>query len=171
MGNAPAAAPEKEQVIPESWPRDQLFVAVCDNAQEYAGEDGGPQSGGKGRWRVGEVGVWTSKRKLPLAHRNPEDGLIWKGWLEPVVRTRRNPQDQMVCEESQKFFSVPLAQDQRAAESAKKRGMMAPKSRKPTSKAAARAALGAPQMADALKPLSERQAQAAQVGVPIDDGR
>ncbi len=62
----------------------KLYVAVSDRDGGYAGEDGGPAYGGKGRWRIGEVGEWTSDRTLPVAQRDPKTGLIWSGWLEEV---------------------------------------------------------------------------------------
>lgn len=169
MAGAATQDPKVAQEIPTAFPPGTLFVAVNDGIQQYAGEDGGPQHGGRGRWRTGDVAAWTSSRPVPVAHRDPETGLIWKGWLEPVVRTYRGERGQIICEESQHFYSQPMAQEQRAAENAKKRGMMVPKAKKPTSKAARRATLGAPEATDALKPITaQRQAAAAQ-GIPLDD--
>src|SRR5690606_1619517 len=75
-----------ESVIPLEFPSDQLFVAVTETASEYAGHDGGPIKGGRGLWAKGAVGEWTSSAALPLALRDPETGMIWKGYLEPVLK-------------------------------------------------------------------------------------
>jgi hypothetical protein len=172
-----AAAAQKDpqgqdpQDIPTTFPPGTLFVGVNDGIQQYAGEDGGPQQGGKGRWRTGEVGPWTSRRPVPLAHRDPDSGMIWKGWVEPVLRSHPNERGQLVCDESQQFFSQPIAVEQRAAAKAKQRGMMSPTAKRPTSKAARRARLGAPPMADALKPLGQQLNAAASAGIPLDDDR
>lgn len=166
-----AAATQDRKItedIPETFPPGTLFVAVCDDLRVYAGEDGGPQHGGKGRWRVGEVGPWTADSRVPLAHRNPDDGLIWKGWLEVCTATR-SENGRLVSVSSEKVWTEPVVADQRARRKAEKEGKMLPQKKAPTAKAKRRATLGAPQMADQLKPMGERDAAAAKAGVPVRD--
>jgi len=170
-----AAATQERKItedIPATFPPGTLFVAVCDDMRAYAGEDGGPQHGGKGRWRVGEVGPWTADSRVPLAHRNPEDGLIWKGWLEVCTATRTD-NGRLVAVASEKVFTEPTVSDQRARRTAEKEGKMLPKKKAPSAKATKRATQGAPSMADALKPLGERDAvkanAASQAGVVVRD--
>lgn len=161
---------EQTTDAPAAYPPGTLFVAVNDGIQVYAGDDGGPAKGGKGRWRVGEVGPWTAVSAPPIAHRNPEDGLIWKGWLEEVETTRLDASGNTICVKSKKVFSEPLAMAQRSTARAAKAGQMIPKPKKPSAKAQKRATLGAAPMADALKPVNQRAEQLADAGIPVDTG-
>ena len=154
--------------IPESFAPDQLFVAVCDGLQVYAGDDGGPQHGGQGRWKVGEVGAWMADRTVPLAHRDPSNGLIWKGWLEACTQHSMKESGQLVSLQSDAVYSEPPMAEQRAMERIKAEGKMLPKAKAPTAKAVRRAKGGAAPMQDALKPASQRS-QIRAAGIPLDE--
>lgn len=95
--------------IPTEFPVDQLFIAVSDRGGEVAGEDGGPRTGGKGMWLVGEVARWTSGNAVPLALRDPNTGIIWKGYLEPVLRQFLGQDGKMRTESHQFFVQNPAA--------------------------------------------------------------
>lgn len=129
-----------------------LFVAVADHDGLYAGEDGGPAKGGIGRWRVGQVGPWTSSAVLPLAYRDPATGLVHSGWLEVAEQTQAGPNGTLVCTKSQKRFSIPRKPGQRAAAVAREAGMA-----EPSLEAVARAEGGPTDMTEALKPLQQRK--------------
>lgn len=95
------------------YEKDTLFVAVSDSDATYSGYDGGPQRGGKGRWRKGEVGPWTADYRIPLAKRDPDHGMIWKGWLERVTETARKPDGTLECLKSEAIFERQGAVEQR----------------------------------------------------------
>jgi len=151
-----------------TYPPETLFVAVCDGLQVYAGDDGGPQHGGKGRWKVGEVGRWTADRRVPIANRNPDDGLIWKGWLEPVTQHSVNASGQLVALASEQIFSEPPIAEQRARARAEAEGKLIPKVKAPSAKAKRRAQGGAAPMQDALKPISQQKVVRS-AGIPLDE--
>ena len=92
----------------------QLYVAVADDDRVYAGEDGGPAYNGKGRWRVGEVGEWTSNRILPIAHRDPDTGMIHRGWLEEAEVTYIE-NSRVKCSKSTKHYETPETLEERRA--------------------------------------------------------
>lgn len=95
---------EQDALTPRTYPPETLFVGVCDGDQSYAGYDGGPGKGGRGRWRVGQVGTWTANYSPPMARRNPDDGLVWRGWLEVVTQSARNTDGSLTCLSSEKIW-------------------------------------------------------------------
>lgn len=148
-------------MAPRTFPPNTLFVAVSDRDGNYAGEDGGPQRGGIGRWRKGRVGVWTSNFPPPLAKRNPADGLIHAGWLE-VVKESAVENGVRVCIESEKIFTEPRQLMKRLVEAGNALGMADPT--EPSERAVARATGGAGSMTDALLPPAQAAAKARNKG-------
>lgn len=142
-------AQDNEQAIPTEFPADQLFVAVSESAQEFVGEDGGPRTGGRGMWAKGMVGQWTARSAIPLAIRNPDDGLIWKGYLEPVTKHSYGVNGQIVCNESQKFYAYPNSEPRPAKEQKVVKGVT------PTKKAEQRAKSGPAPLGNTLKPTAK----------------
>lgn len=129
-----------------------LFVAVTDSDATYAGYDGGPQRGGKGRWKAGEVGQWTADYPPPLAYRDPDDGMIWRGWLE--VCTQTTLQDGVVkCLDSQKRFR---AAPRKEARSEKHREVAPRGSDTPTPAAEHRARSGGESIKDVMDPYGKK---------------
>jgi hypothetical protein len=136
-------------MAPRTFPPNTLFVAVTERDDNYAGEDGGPQRGGIGRWRKGLVREWTANFPPPLAKRNPEDGLIHSGWLE-VVKESILENGKRVCVESEKIYAEPRRPLQRLVAAGNAAGMADPT--EPSERAVQRAVGGAGSMADALLP-------------------
>ena len=99
---------------PGTFPAGTLFVAVSDGDAVYAGEDGGPQAGGIGRWRVGRCGAWNSSKALPLAYRDPETGLIHSGWLEVVTESIPKPDGSRQATASEKRYAPHHIVDRRS---------------------------------------------------------
>lgn len=111
MAKAQGGAGEKAETagtveaLPTSWPREQVFVAVSDNDGAAAGYDGGPEKDGIGAWARGQIGPWTTSDAVPLALRDPMNGTISRGWLEPadeIVMKNGKP----TCTKSRKFFAT-----------------------------------------------------------------
>lgn len=146
---------------PRTFPPNTLFVAVTDRDGNYAGEDGGPQRGGIGRWRKGRVGVWTADFAPPLAKRNPADGLIHAGWLE-VVTESAVENGVRICIESEKIYTEPRQAMKRLVDQGIAAGMADPT--EPSARAVARATGGAGSMADALLPPAQAAAKAIKKG-------
>lgn len=136
---------EKVTAIPQSFPPNQLFVAVSDRGGEVAGEDGGPRTGGRGMWYVGQVQTWNADSPVPLALRDPFTGLIWKGYVEPVLATRVD-NGRLVCEQSQPYFAVNPAAPKRK----EKPGVS--KSTAPSESAVSRAKHGPGKLAPLVRP-------------------
>lgn len=97
--------PQSLGLAPVSFPPETQFLAVSDNDGPAAGEDGGPVVGGRGAWAKGQVGPWTSSKRLPLAIRDPKDGTIVRGWLEPVESQHYGPNGKVISV-STKYFGV-----------------------------------------------------------------
>lgn len=160
------AAPKKQQQditpIPTEWPAMQLFVGVSDNDGAAVGFDGGPERGGSGAWARGDVRPWTSEFAVPLALRDPKDGLIVRGYLEPVLDMSNDGKTVLA---SGKFFATrnPKSGEWEAAA--------------PTAKAMQRAQRGAGSVAKAFQPVAvqnavrTRQDAMAAAGIPIDTVR
>lgn len=87
---------------------DVLYVAVSDSDKPYAGYDGGEQTGGRGRWRVGFVGPWTAKGPPPIARRDPKTGLIRSGYLEEVVTSRQKDDGTVVAVQTKQVFETAV---------------------------------------------------------------
>lgn len=109
-----AAAPKAQdpaqgegQEIPTEFRADQLFVGVGEGMAEVVGHDGGGTTNGRGMWYKGQVGHWTSKHPVPLALRDPDNGTIWKGYVEPVTATAYGLNGVVIAAESQKFYVRP----------------------------------------------------------------
>ncbi len=83
-----------------------LYVAVSESDKPYAGYDGGEQTGGRGRWRVGFVGTWTAKGAVPLARRDPKTGLIRSGYLEEVITSRVKDDGTVVAVQTKQVFET-----------------------------------------------------------------
>lgn len=96
---------QDEQLAPVSFPPETLFIAVSNHDGPAAGEDGGKAVGGIGPWAKGQVGKWTSSKRLPLAIRDPKDGEIVRGWLEPVIEQHYGPNNKVITR-SQKHYGV-----------------------------------------------------------------
>ena len=96
-----------------TFPAGTLFVAVSDGDAVYAGEDGGPQAGGIGRWRVGRTEAWSSARAIPLAYRDPATGLIHAGWLEVVTESIPNADGTRKSTASEKRYAPPRQMERR----------------------------------------------------------
>lgn len=126
--------------LPESFPPDTMFVAVSEHDKPAAGFDGGPERGGRGAWGRGTTGQWTADHTVPLALRDPKDGLIVRGYLEPVIG-----QDAMGRVVTQKFFAV--RKEDGTWEAAV-----------PTARALKRANLGADSVAKAFETVPQRRA-------------
>ena len=138
-----------------SYAKDQLFVAVSDSDATYAGYDGGPQRGGKGRWKKGDVGPWQADYRVPLAKRNPDDGLIWKGWLEKVVETARRPDGSLECLKSEPIFErmpTPEQRTQKHFAEATAESERQANAQEPSASATDRAANGGTSIKDVLTP-------------------
>lgn len=93
----------------------KVYVAVSDSDRAYAGHDGGAQTGGQGRWRVGQVGPWTAKLAVPLARRDPDSGLIRSGYLEEVLESRTKDDGTVVATRTQQLFETREEQQARIA--------------------------------------------------------
>lgn len=128
---------------------DTLYVAVSDSDKAYAGYDGGEQTGGIGRWRVGMVRPWTAKGSVPLARRDPKTGLIRSGYLEEVITSRTKDDGTVVAVQTKQVFETASEQARRLksvrAESEE------PESETVTASAKARATNGAAPLQDTLK--------------------
>lgn len=140
-----ATAAKKENIVPTSFPDDQLFVAVSDRGGEVAGEDGGPRTGGKGMWYVGQVAEWTADAPPPIALRDPNTGLIWKGYLQPVLATRVE-NGRLVATSSTSYFVVNPAAPVR------KQNAVAMEGAKPSDAAVTRASHGPGSLASKVRP-------------------
>lgn len=159
MASAPAPKSKVEvPALPTSFPPNQLFVAVADHDGAAAGFDGGPERGGSGAWARGDVRPWTAEHAVPLALRDPKDGTIARGYVEPVLDMGN---DGKVLR-SGKFFANrdPKTGEWVAAE--------------PTPKAVQRATRGASSMTKAFQTIGVQQAVAARdnamaaAGIPMD---
>ncbi len=95
----------KVEALPESFHPSQLFICVSDAPGAAAGFDGGPEVGGSGAWARGDVRQWTSSHAVPLALRDPEDGMIVRGYLEPVESRTHGP-DGKPLTVSRKYYAV-----------------------------------------------------------------
>jgi len=82
--------PDGRPLVPSKFPDGQLFIAVSENDGPSAGFDGGPEKGGRGSWPRGTVAPWEAVSTVPIAVRDPKDGLITKGYLEPVISQEFN---------------------------------------------------------------------------------
>lgn len=139
MPQAGAKAP----AIPTEFKRDQLFVAVSDHDGPAAGFDGGPEKGGTGAWARGDIRQWTAAGAVPLALRDPKDGSIVRGWLEPVEQMGEK-NGRPVALRSTKFFATRNP----------KTGAWEPA--KPSDKALARATRGATPLTAAFATVAQR---------------
>lgn len=154
-------AKQDVEPLPTSWPANQLFVAVSDHDGAAAGFDGGPERGGSGAWARGDVRPWTAEHAVPLALRDPKDGTIVRGYVEPVLDMTND--GKVVA--SGKYFATrdPKTGQWEAAA--------------PTPKAMQRATRGASSMTKAFQPLGvqranqTRQDALAAAGIPLDSGR
>lgn len=136
--------------IPSSFPAGQLFVGVSESSGEYAGY-ASPRRGGRGLWPRGGVGEWTSDDDVPLALRDPDTGIIWKGYLEPVIQSARAQDGSLECLQSQQFFAIHPSAEARREETAKRQAASKAKPAAPTGKAAKRAQTGPKSHVDGMK--------------------
>lgn len=152
---------KKGQPFPPEFPKDQLFVAVSDNDGPAAGFDGGPEKGGSGAWARGDVRQWTASGAVPLALRDPNDGTIARGYLEPVEQTGEK-NGRLVATKSTKFFAVyvPKKGDEPATWRAAK----------PTPKAMTRATRGASSMVKAFQSIAQQTQQDRLAGSGVNVG-
>lgn len=142
MADAPQAS-AKLAPIPKQFPKSQLFVAVSDRDAAAAGFDGGPEKEGTGAWSRGDIRPWTSIDQVPLALRDPKDGSIVRGWVEPVEEVgERNGRP--VALRATKFFAV---RDDKTGEW---------KPAAPSEKALKRATRGAASMTKAFESVAQR---------------
>lgn len=152
------------------------FVAVADGDRAYAGYDGGPARGGKGRWRTGEVGEWSSDYPPPLAKRDPGTGLIWTGWLEAVEDVARKDDGTLVSLKSTKVFEEPPTPEQRTPTHFRPIGdTMRPVQhevgREPTPDAVTRAEKGPKPIKDTLTPRKKGSRMPVASNAPPHAGR
>lgn len=132
--------------LPTTFPADQLFVAVSDNDGPAAGFDGGPEKGGSGAWPRGAIRQWTAESAVPLALRDPSNGTIVRGYIEPVEELGER-HGQPVALRSGKFFAERSASGEWVAKA-------------PSKKALQRAIGGAGTYAKPLQAFTQQQARA-----------
>jgi hypothetical protein len=147
--------------FPTVFPPGQLFVGVSESDGAGIGFDGGPEKGGHGGWARGDVREWTSSDAVPLAIRDPQDGLIVRGYVEPVEEVERRD-GRLVCVTSTKYFGEYARRG--------KRGEWVPA--EPTAKALVRARKGAEPLTQAFltpagQAAAKRSQQLATAGIGI----
>jgi len=134
-----------------------LYVAVSDSDNTYAGYDGGPQKGGRGRWKKDYVGPWMSSGRVPLAVRNPDDGLIWRGYLELVTAHRTKDDGSIVCITSEKVYEHPPKFESRSKAHFAAAPVAETRPATPSAEAIERASNGATPIDEVLAPSKARK--------------
>ena len=143
----PAEPSAKVVPLPDAFPPDQQFVSVSDSDVVTCGFDNGPETGGYGAWARGVVRPWTATSAVPLALRSPSDGLIVRGYVEPVESMTYDAKGKPVVT-STKYFATRAKDGSWHAAA-------------PTKRALARAYGGAASITKALQPVRGPSAQRA----------